>query len=100
MSRQNPVDRKASILDAAVRMSRNYGYAKVTRADIAHAAQCSEALVSSYWGTMVQVRRAVIRWSIKNRDLVIVAQALVAKDAQAMKAPQELRKAAVATLVG
>jgi AcrR family transcriptional regulator len=100
MSRLNPKDRKASILDAAVRMSRNYGYAEVTRADIAHAAGCSEALVSSYFGTMTQVRRAVIRCAIKDRDLVIVAQALVAKDTQAMKAPEELRIAAVATLVG
>jgi AcrR family transcriptional regulator len=100
MSRQNPKDRKASILDAAIRMSRHYGYIEVTRADIAHAAECSEALVSSYFGTMTQVRRAVVRAAIQHRDLVIIAQALVAKDAQAMKAPEELRKAAVATLVG
>ena len=70
MSRLNPEDRHALILDAALRMSRHYGYQKVTRADIASAAKCSEALVSQYFGTMVQVRRAVVRASIKPRYAV------------------------------
>ena len=100
MSRLNPEDRHALILDAALRMSRHYGYQKVTRADIASAAKCSEALVSQYFGTMVQVRRAVVRASIKQRDLQILAQALAAKDAHALKAPEELKRAAVATLAG
>jgi AcrR family transcriptional regulator len=100
MSRLNPADRHALILAAALRISRLHGYQKVTRADIALAAECSEALVSSYLGTMVQVRRAVIRAAIKNRDLIVLAQALAAKDSHAQKAPDELKRAAVATLAG
>jgi AcrR family transcriptional regulator len=99
MTRQTPSDRHASILDAALRMSRLHGYQNVTRADIAGAAKCSEALVSSYFGTMPQVRRAVMRHAIKLRDLQILAQGLAAKDSHAMKAPEDLRLAAVKSLV-
>jgi AcrR family transcriptional regulator len=99
MSRQNPLERKASILDAALRMSRLHGYQNVTRADISGAAGCSEALVSSYFGTMPTLRRTVVRAAIKQRDLGIIAQALVAKDPHAQKVPVELRVEALATLV-
>lgn len=100
MTRLAPKERNASILDAALRMARLHGYQRITRADIAMAAECSEALVSSYLGTMIAVRRAVIRAAIKQKDLIVLAQALAAKDAHAQKAPENLRRAAVATLVG
>jgi AcrR family transcriptional regulator len=100
MSRLKPVDRHASILDAALRMARLHGYQNITRVDIAVAAECSEALVSSYLGTMVQVRRAVVRAAIKQKDLAVLAQALAAKDTHAQKAHENLRRAAVALLVG
>lgn len=99
MTRLSPKDRNASILDAALRMARLHGYQRVTRADIAVAAECSEALVSSYLGTMIAVRRAIIRAAIKQKDLVVLAQALAAKDAHAQKAPEELRRAAIAMLL-
>ena len=98
MSRQNPKDRQASILDAALRMSRLHGYQRITRADIAAAAECSDALVSSYFGTMVQVRRSVVRAAIKQRDLVVILEAMLAKDPHVQKAPEELRRAAVASI--
>jgi AcrR family transcriptional regulator len=97
--RQDPADRKASILAAAVRISHSYGYHRITRANVAGAAQCSEALVSSYFGTMTQLRRAVLRTAIAQRDLVIVAQALAAKDPHVMKASQELRQTAALSIV-
>lgn len=96
--RLEPKDRRAEILDAAMRMSRLYGYRETTRKDIADAAKCSEALVSNYFGTMVQVRRAIVRRAVEIRDLAIVGQALAAKDKHAAKAPLNLRVAALASL--
>jgi AcrR family transcriptional regulator len=98
MTRLSPKDRKASILNAAIRMALLHGYQKTTRLDIAIAADCSEALVSAYFGTMTQMRRAVVRHAIKIRKIPIIAQALAAEDPQAMKAPMELRIEAAARL--
>lgn len=97
--RQDPIERKASILDAAIRISHSFGYQRITRANVAGAAQCSEALVSSYFGTMLQLRKAVLRRAIIREDLTIIAQALAAKDPHVDKASEDLRRAAAATLV-
>ena len=99
MTRQDPKVRKASILDAALRMARLHGYRNMTRADIAIAAECSEGLVSSYFGTMTQLQRDVVRRAIKLPDLAILAQALVAKDLHVKKAPEQLLRAAAASIV-
>jgi AcrR family transcriptional regulator len=96
--RLEPLVRLEQILDAALRMSRLYGYRDMTRKDVAGAAKCSEALVSSYFGTMVQLRRAVVRAAIDQKDLAIIGQALAAKDKHAQKAPLDLRVAALASL--
>jgi AcrR family transcriptional regulator len=97
--RLDPTVRRAEILDAALRMSRLHGYREATRNDIAVAARCSEALVSSYWGTMIQLRRAVVRRAIEIGDLGLIAQAIVANDPHVSKAPRDLREAAVASLL-
>jgi|SRR5208282_5843763 len=99
MTRMKPKDRQAIILDAAVRMSRNYGYQNVTRADVAGAAECSEALVSNYFGTMVQLRRAVVRAAIKQRDHAIILQAIAANDPHAKKIPTELKVESLASVI-
>lgn len=97
--RLDPTDRRAAILDAAMRTSRTYGYRETTRKDIADAAKCSEALVSSYFGTMVQMRRAIVRRAIDIRDLEIIGQALAAKDRHVAKASANDRIEALARLL-
>jgi AcrR family transcriptional regulator len=96
--RQDPKDRRKEILAAALRMSVNYGYQRVTRADIAGAAKCSEALVSHYFSTMVTMRRAIMREAIAKREYAIVAQGLAMADRQAQKAPQTIRDGALASM--
>ena len=98
MKRETPEDRREQIIAAALRMAVNYGYQRVTRADIAGAAKCSEALVSHYFNTMTQMRRAIMREAIRRQVLGIVAQGLAMGDPQAQKAPECLRSAALATL--
>jgi AcrR family transcriptional regulator len=95
---KKPVDRRTSILNAAMRMSRVYGYQKTTRKDVAGAAHCSEGLVSAYFGTMTQLRRAVVRAAIDQKDLAILAQAIAAHDKHAAKIPDGLRIAALVSL--
>ena len=96
--RQNPKDRKADILAAAVRMSALHGYHRVTREDIALAAKCSPTLVTHYFSTMTYLRRAIMRAAIHTQCLAVVAQGLAMADPVAQKAPQAVRDAAVATL--
>ena len=97
--RLHPADRKAEILTAALVASRSYGYRSVSRESIAALAGCSPALVSSYYGTMKKLRRAVMSAAIARRDLTVLAQGLAAGDSKARSAPDELKAEAARGLL-
>lgn len=94
-----PNDRKEQIMQKAMGLAGRGGYNNVKRADVAAAAGVAEGLVSKYWGTMVQLRRAIMRRAVTERNLLIIAQGLAGGDAQARKAPEALRREAVETLL-
>lgn len=99
--RLHPDDRKEQILIAALKVaSRPGGYAKLTRAVVAECAGCSEGLVSKYFGTMVRLKRAIMRAAIKDGNLPILAQGLAAGDKCAQKADESLKRKALETLAG
>jgi len=95
-----PSDRKAALLECALGLATTGHYAQVTRAAIATAAGVSPGLVSTYLGTMPNMRRLVMRAAVKTRNLAVVGQGLSAGDRYAKAAPGELRSAAAARLAG
>lgn len=97
--RLSPGDRTEQILRAAVEAAKTIGYDKLTRDVVAAKAGCSIGLVSLRFKTMPQLRRAVMRRAIADGVLPVIAQGIVAKDVHALKAPEKLRRQAIATLV-
>jgi hypothetical protein len=93
-ARANPELRKCSILDAAVDISRSLGYANISRQQVADRAGVSTGLVTKYFGTMQQLRRAIIRAAIAREIPEIIAQGMACSDRHVMKAPDELKAAA------
>ena len=87
--------RKTDILRAAVDVARVQGYDRMQRADIADAAGVSPSLVTSYFNTMNQLRRDVMRHAVKERVLEVIAQGLVARDPHAQKADPDLQHRAM-----
>lgn len=67
--------RRAEILSAAVDHCRKApgGWAFLTRAKIAEAAECSNGLVSRCLGDMVSVRKAIMKVAVKNDYQEIIA---------------------------
>lgn len=98
-TRLAPKDRKKQILDAALAVAGIKGINRMTREEIAALAGISDGLINLHFSTMAQLRRSVMRAAIANHILPIVAQGLVIKDPQALKAPEELKKAALESLV-
>ena len=92
-------NRKNHLVRKAVELSRVLGYTKLTRVELANGANVSEGLVSHYFGTMNQLRRAIMRAAIKLEVAEVVAQGLAIKDPQAKKAPDALKQLAAASLV-
>lgn len=98
MARMNPVDRKADILASAVKAATEHGFAHLRLTHIAAAAECSNALVVSHFGTMVQMRRAVMRAAIKEQILPIIAEGVAMRDPSATKISDDLKRKALASL--
>ena len=91
-------ERTAQILTSALKLAAQSGYARVTREALATAAGVSPALVSHHMGTMVELRRDIMREAIRVQNLRVIAQGLAARDAHARKAPPELQARALASL--
>lgn len=99
--RLHPDNRKEQILDAAVKVaSRPGGWSKLTREAVAREAECADALVSKYFGTMLTFRRTIMRAAIVRSDLSVVAQGIAAGDKYAQKADANLKARALNTLAG
>jgi DNA-binding transcriptional regulator YbjK len=95
-TRTNPALRKYHILGVAVELAKTKGYDKITRDSIAKEAGISVGLVTRYFKTMAQLKRAVMRAAIQREVTEIIAQGLANGDEHAKKAPAELKdKAAV-----
>jgi len=99
-ARANPKLRRLQILTVAVEMSKTEGYPNITRDKIAENAGVSMGLVTSYFGTMTQLRRCVVRYAIDHKIPEIVAQALAIRDPHAKNAPDELKALAAQIIAG
>lgn len=87
------------ILDAAVRLSERMGYLQITRDDVADEARCAAGSINRHFGTMQQLRRAIMGEAVNSENLNIIAQGLVAKDTRAQKAPETIRRAALESIL-
>lgn len=92
--------RKQQILNAAMVEAKRHGYSNVTREAIARRAECAAGLVSFYFGTMVHLKRAIMSEAIHTRTLCIVAQGIADGHPKAKRAPEELRREALLSLMG
>jgi AcrR family transcriptional regulator len=98
--RLQPKDRKELLLAAALEVAVSHGYLFMTRDDIAKVAECSPTLVPRYLGTMATLRKVIMRRAIKDGNLAIIVQGLASKDPLCAKLPDDVKKAAAATLIG
>jgi DNA-binding transcriptional regulator YbjK len=95
-----PTLRRRQLLDVAIELSRTVGYDKVTRHEIADAAEISPALVSHYFKTVEQLREVILRTAVKRAIPEIVAQGIIRRDPVALQAPAELKTAAAEYVLG
>lgn len=93
------VARKELLLNAALALSETVGYQNITRESIANLANVSPGLISQYFGTMVQLKRSVMRAAIAREIITVVAQGLGVRDPQALKAPEALKQKAIEHLI-
>ena len=90
---------KQVILRAALTTARRHGLYNMTRSQIAATAGVSPALVSHYFADMMGLRTAVVKAAIERVNFLdVLAEALARRDYHAMRAPAEVKRAALNTL--
>lgn len=94
-----PASRAAELLEIALTEALRQGYRTVSRGAIARAAHVSGALVTTRLGSMVELRRALMREAVLRRMVPLVAQGLVFRDPIAHAAPEDLRQESLQFLV-
>ena len=93
--RKNPEDRRREILDAAVEVSRDLGYLKLTHPLVAGRVGVSPSLVRKYYESKSKLRDAVMAEAVRLEIPELILQGLAAKDPLAHAAPSALRAAAL-----
>ncbi len=93
-----PALRRKHILDAAIILASADHYMGITKAGIAKTAGIAPTLINHHFGTMAQLRRALMRYAVQGKHLTVIAQGLAGRDKQARKASPELQTAALASL--
>ncbi len=100
--------RRDQILSAAMDIALTDGYDKLTRDGVANRANVAAGQVNRIFNTMPQLKRAVMRSTVSqlelnpsnDRLLMILAKGLSMGETPALKASQELKKAALQLLMG
>jgi len=87
------IDNK-KILKSAVKVAEIEGFIKLTRQKIAEHANVSDAKVSNAYGSMTQLRRAVMRQAIAKNIYTIIVDGIVSKDPTALKLSDEEKSVA------
>lgn len=91
--------RRDAVLAAAINLATRDGFAHITRDGVAKQAGVGAGTVNLYYGTVPQLKRDVMRFAVRNEVLSVIAQGIAARDPQAMKAPDELKRRALDSLM-
>lgn len=84
---------------AAMFIAENEGFNNITREAIAQKGGVSTGAVSNAFGTMIKLKRTVMRHAIQDEVLSIIADGLGVRDKTAMKADSHIKKKALQTLM-
>lgn len=93
-NRLSPEDRRESILTVALGIAEKSDYRHLGRDELARAANVAAGLINFHFGTMANLKVELMRYAVAKSNVEVVAQGLLARDAEALKAPQALRSLA------
>ena len=91
---------KEKLLKQAIKLAIKQGYRNIKRDMVAQKVKLSPALVNHYFGTIENLQTEVLKYAIKTRILILVAQGLSLRDPVVFKLTSpEVRKDAAFSLL-
>lgn len=99
MTRLQPDDRRAAILEAALTLAKLHGYRALTRDMVADAAGVSPALITRYFYAFPLLQSEVVSEAVRLGLPELVAEGLVSGEPAALNAPESVRLGAAMSLI-
>lgn len=96
MARLNPKIRKEKILLAALEVARKGAYVQMSAEDVATVADMSRGLITRYFGSMVGLKKAVMKRAVELELCEILIQGLAINCSIAKAAPIDLKRKTLA----
>lgn len=97
-SRASKEIRLEHILGVALDVAEKSGFSKLSRTEVAEQCGVSSSLIQYHFKTIPNFKRDVMRYAIKTERLSVIAEGLATRNPHALKAPQELKDRAIASL--
>lgn len=91
MSNPN-VSSRPNILSAAIKLAKGVGLYQFSRVDVAKAAKVGESTVSYHFGTMPELRTAIVKHAVEHEIMKILADARAGREAIGVPMNAALRK--------
>lgn len=88
-------ERRQKILDAAMQIAKTEGFASLSRDGVAAKANAAAGSVNYCFDNMQGLKDAVMELAVKNEELTLIAQGIIADSDVALMAPLALRKQAL-----
>lgn len=88
-------DRRSEILGAALRLAERTCWNRLGQREVAAEACCSMSLIHRCFGSLADLRDAVMARAVATKNTAVVLQGLALRDPVALAAPIELRRAAL-----
>ena len=85
---------KQTILNAGVELAKTRGYNQVFKRNIAETLGCGMGTVNYHWGTMLELRRAILKKAIAGGNRIIIMQAIGLRDPEVYRENGQLIAAA------
>ena len=92
-------ERRQNLLQAARQICERDGLQALSVTAVGKKSGISQSAVSQHFTTRQQMTRALMRAAIENEWLIVIAQGVSCRDPDALKAPDELKKAALSHLL-
>lgn len=89
---ENIARRRGELLDAALVLAAQYGFDRISRAQVAEAAGVAPTLLNFYFNDMPNFRHSLVAHAVDKWQVDVVAQAMLAGHPAAQGVPPALRQ--------
>lgn len=91
-------NRNRSVLEAALAIAKERGFAALTRDGVAERAGVAAGSVNNAYGDMDGLRDAVMAAAVDGEHLAVIGEGLAIRHPAAQRAPDDVKRRALATL--